>query len=644
MATSQFGVRQPSDESQAYSSGNPFTSFGTNSRGSMLLYRLADPVNDNAPLQPPRFSTMNRDSVYSTSGDSITSLGGDSKYPSGFPGMGGTQRMVAYEYDPTSDTMDPVDDEDMLHDPSDKKHAKKNSKGGVPWRGLLNISALIVVICGLLVLFILYPVQTFVMNSHRASLIGGNTRVNGTGQVPELFSMPTMIDRDTPDSAMTRVGFDGEAYELVFSDEFETEGRTFYPGDDPFWEAVDLWYGVTGDLEWYDPDQVITKNGSMVITMENLYPDIDPNDHEDNSPFDPLVNHGLQFKSGMVQTWNKFCFTTGYIEISVIFPGPNENAQGYWPGAWTMGNLGRAGHPATTDGLWPYSYDSCDVGTFPNQTNADGLGPAAALRSERSRSRYNNELSWLPGQRLSACTCPNEDHPGPSNNVGRGAPELDIFETEYTKHPEELPGQVVSQSAQFAPFSTDYSYDNSSTDLWQNYSPERTMANSYRGSAIQQSVSSLTRVPSEMFQGTGRQHRTIGFEFWSDPKDPEAGFVTWQVDGRRSHGMTARSVGPDAGTEIGQRLVPVEPMSIIMNLGISKQWQDIDMSTLMFPAIMEIEYVRVYQREGQQNTNCSPKDFPTEDYINRHLEAYHDHELNAWPWVKPRNGEYEGGC
>lgn len=47
------------------------------------------------------------------------------------------------------------------------------------------------------------------------------------------------------------------------------------------------------------------------------------------------------------------------------------------------------------------------------------------------------------------------------------------------------------------------------------------------------------------------------------------------------------------------------------------------MSTLMFPAIMEIEYVRVYQREGQQNTNCSPKDFPTEDYINRHLEAYH---------------------
>lgn len=32
---------------------------------------------------------------------------------------------------------------------------------------------------------------------------------------------------------------------LVFSDEFETDGRTFYPGDDPFWEAVDLHYWGT---------------------------------------------------------------------------------------------------------------------------------------------------------------------------------------------------------------------------------------------------------------------------------------------------------------------------------------------------------------------------------------------------------------
>lgn len=68
--------------------------------------------------------------------------------------------------------------------------------------------------------------------------------------------MPTPIDPATPSAALTRTGFDGEDYELVFSDEFELDGRTFWPGDDPFWEAVDLWYWATSDLEWYTPEQV----------------------------------------------------------------------------------------------------------------------------------------------------------------------------------------------------------------------------------------------------------------------------------------------------------------------------------------------------------------------------------------------------
>lgn len=34
-----------------------------------------------------------------------------------------------------------------------------------------------------------------------------------------------------------------------FSDEFNTPGRTFYDEDDPFFQAVDLWYGVTMDKE-----------------------------------------------------------------------------------------------------------------------------------------------------------------------------------------------------------------------------------------------------------------------------------------------------------------------------------------------------------------------------------------------------------
>lgn len=95
-----------------------------------------------------------------------------------------------------------------------------------------------------------------------------------------------------------------------------------------------------------------------------------------------------------------------------------------------MGNLGRAGYGASLDGVWPYSYDSCDVGTLPNQT-LDGLPEAAAVTGE---SAWDGRLSYLPGQRLSRCTCDGESHPGPKHSdgtfVGRAAPEIDIFEAQ----------------------------------------------------------------------------------------------------------------------------------------------------------------------------------------------------------------------
>jgi hypothetical protein len=57
--------------------------------------------------------------------------------------------------------------------------------------------------------------------------------------------MPYLIDIDFPNYARTRTGFYGLDYDLVSSGESNKDGRTFYPGDDPFWEAVDLWYGAT---------------------------------------------------------------------------------------------------------------------------------------------------------------------------------------------------------------------------------------------------------------------------------------------------------------------------------------------------------------------------------------------------------------
>ena len=145
----------------------------------------------------------------------------------------------------------------------------------------------------------------------RGRIRNTNIHINGTGQAPVLFQMPDLIDADTPDDAKTRTGFDGNTYNLVFSDEFNTDGRTFYPGDDPYWEAVDLWYWATSDMEWYDPGQVFTRDGKLVILIEEV------------------ETHDLQYRSGMLQSWNKFCFTSGYIEVSLSLPGPNEDASGY---------------------------------------------------------------------------------------------------------------------------------------------------------------------------------------------------------------------------------------------------------------------------------------------------------------------------
>ncbi len=127
------------------------------------------------------------------------------------------------------------------------------------------------------------------------------------------------------------------------------------------------------------------------------------------------------------------CFVGGHLEASISLPGRGDTI-GFWPGFWAMGNLGRPGYPATTDGMWPYSYDDvCDAGITKNQSMPDGL-------------------SFLPGMKLPACTCKGEDHPTPGKS--RQAPEIDALEASVTFL--EPPGTngigSASQSAQFAPF------------------------------------------------------------------------------------------------------------------------------------------------------------------------------------------------
>jgi len=131
---------------------------------------------------------------------------------------------------------------------------------------------------------------------------------------------------------------------------------------------VDLWYGATGDIEWYDSGQVTTRGGSLVITMDStsktqagltngvclfeqnvlfhvsvrlvmvsflfISISLDARTYYyrrtgSTAPFTAADNHNLDYRSGMLQTLNKFCFTTRYVEVSATFPGPDQIAQGY---------------------------------------------------------------------------------------------------------------------------------------------------------------------------------------------------------------------------------------------------------------------------------------------------------------------------
>ena len=86
-------------------------------------------------------------------------------------------------------------------------------------------------------MFGIYPIVDFILEINTPSNF-----FNSTGQVPVIEGYRGLIDKDTPANVLTRTGFDGEEYTLVFSDEFEQEGRTFWPGDDPYWTAIDSHY------------------------------------------------------------------------------------------------------------------------------------------------------------------------------------------------------------------------------------------------------------------------------------------------------------------------------------------------------------------------------------------------------------------
>jgi len=519
--------------------------------------------------------------------------------------------------------------DDSFHDPgskaprlgdarriADPKGLRQGSFTFLSARGLLNASALVIILAALLILFGIYPIVTQVILARG----GSNFYTNATGQVPSIQGFRGLIDQDTPTDVYARTGYDGKEYQLVFSDEFEHDGRTFNEGDDPYWTALDSHYYATNNMEYYDPRGVSTAGGALVINMT-----------EQN----PRTNHGFNYSSGMIQTWNQFCFTGGYIEVAINLPG-RPDVVGFWPGAWTMGNLGRAGFGATNEGNWPYSYDSCDIGTLKNQTDPVTGGPPAVHYSP-----YIGDagLSYLPGQKFSSCACKDSDHPGPwledeGRYRGRGAPEIDILEATVEERANRGMIGTVSQTAQFAPFDAEHQWHNASEEDFELF-PDvyNAHVNPYKGSVLQESVSCLPDTDQVSYSLVDPTHYQVyGFEYLPSQYKTETDvpFVTFQQGGSPTFTLKEPGMRPNNLTQIGQRLIADEPMYAILNFGMSPNFGTPDLENLVFPAIMKVDYIRIYQRTDLVNIGCNPPDYPTTDYIEKHLEAYTNANLTLW--------------
>ena len=555
---------------------------------------------------------------------------------------------------------------DDLHDP-----AKPLRGAFEPKRAVLNVGSLIILVLCLLMLFAGYPIL-----HHYTEGNGNDDRINDFKKIFDVHSpipdsipisrvnssklqkafdekAKMMIDPDTPEDAFelgsTYSKSEGKKFKLVFSDEFNTDGRSFYPGEDPFWEAADLHYWATNNYEWYDPAAVYTKDGSLRLRLDQ---------HQE---------HNRYFRGGMLQSWNKFCFRNGILIASIQLPGYRSVA-GLWPAFWIMGNLGRAGYGATLQGTWPYSYDHCDVGTLMNQTLFDSVHPDGYPRENIIRggaTAFNEQhetrsLSFLPGQKLSRCTCPGEDHPGPFKNgefVGRSAPEIDVFEAQVQGR-----NMGVSQSCQMAPYNYQYdiTYGKNKSDVYQFFTSQGSL-NSYNGEITQQSLSGTSLASQEAIQYVADSLDTTeegNFATYSlEFKGGSDGHVSWTSNGRKTWELYPGALAPDNRTLIDSRQYPKEPMYIIMNLGISKNFGDVEWDDIMegFPYEMAVDWVRVYQDpdDPESDTGCSPDDMPTSGYIERHLEAYTNANLTVWGGGRdeggygaywPLNRLYSKGC
>jgi len=433
------------------------------------------------------------------------------------------------------------------------------------------------------------------------------------------------VDPDTPLQGLTTKALtigDDRKYELVFSDEFELAGRTFHDGFDPRWTAINKNDYTNAALHYYSHDNAFTSNGSLSIITERK-----------ENPYRAFDEKRKKYyidkkyiQTGMLQSWNKFCFIGGIVEFSAKLPG-NPKTGGLWPALWMLGNLARATYVGSSDFVWPFSYNQCD-----------------------KRTRLSQEID----------ACARVNHYGMHPFQGRGSPEIDVIEAMQGDN-SKLPNTRIrrpyqSASLQIAPgieidrpvlgnrpheghWYQHLEYGNKTGADLNPFFYGVTLVHKPKSYTYQSDAISANMQLNESHYNVHHLYRVE----WEPPnEDGDGGYIKWFTDNELVAGIFGDSLN------IMQTEIPNEPMYLLMNTAVSSHWGfpapcpdncacdcfECGNPTCAcalpagycenFPANFDIEYVRVYQavNDSRHILGCSPENRPTELFIEGHLKRY----------------------
>ncbi|OWZ18900.1 Beta-glucan synthesis-associated protein [Phytophthora megakarya] len=499
------------------------------------------------------------------------------------------------------------------------------------------------------------------------------------------------IDVDTPEDAYNLTSSRGETWKLVMSDEFNVPGRNFSPGVDHMWTALEMPDGVNAALEYYSVNMTSTvkeSDGRGVFQIKTM--------EEENITYTVWNNyakpagfetHYMYYRAGMVQSWNKFCFQGGRMEVVAMLPGTTSSSNP------DMGNVnGRVKTtgfyptwPATTNATPSYNRVKGSVRVMAilamdlilikeeehrkliywkeETIGANFPGIPTKTYAARNHDSWYQGLRYAPNSLCSVDGSLKQDPDTVIANVkkgitsntcsgvntcpasGDGYSDLDLIDGKGTRHwgVNDVGGCMPLINGYTGAFLCDPDSSNSkcSSPLGAEEPKSKVMAPfEYQMDAIS------ANWPVQLAAYTSYLKYQV--EWVMGP----TGYLRWMLEDIVIFEIPSESVEnvpQDDNNSNPKKLMLEEPMYVIFNVALSTSWGTSppnagspcrgDGSNAQnnaicdgFPMYLKIDYIRIYQdlsANSSMSIGCDPSTHPTKQWIEDHIDEY-ETEDNKW--------------